>query len=51
MPCGDGEMPGASREWESSPVAEDQRGEVGLEGLGKEHGFQPKCTEGFSAGR
>lgn len=35
------------KEQESSPVAGDQWGEVGLEGLGKEHKFHPKHTGGF----
>lgn len=54
-PCGAEQMPSASKEWESSPRAGDQRGKVGLEDPGKEHGLHLKGTEevtrSFSAGK
>ena len=44
--CGAGQMSSASKEWESIPGEGDQRGKVGLEGLGKEHGLHLQGTDG-----
>lgn len=44
--CGAEQMSSASKEWESIPGAGDQRGKVGLEGFGKEHGLHLQGTEG-----